>query len=73
MNKRNEIQQNVYDFIRKNDGGHSEQIRKETQLSRIMVDNCLQFLLGQESIFLWNVFGNCKIYKVTKLVIKDGS
>jgi hypothetical protein len=66
MNKRSEIQQKVYEVIKKNDGANAEQIRKATTLSRIMVDNCLHFLLGEQSIFLWNDFGNCKIYKTTK-------
>ncbi len=73
MNKRNEIEQKVYDFIKESDGANSEQIRKATKLSRIMVDNALNFLRGEQSIFLWNDFGNCKIYKATKLVIKNGN
>ena len=71
MKERDELQQNVYDFIKKSDGSHSEEIRKALKLSRIMTDNIIWFLLGQQSIFLWNTFGNCKIYKVTKQVIKN--
>lgn len=71
MNQRNEIEQMVYNFIKKNDGANSEQVRKATSLSRIMVDNAINFLRGEQSIFLWNDFGNCKIYKVIKQVIKN--
>ena len=71
MKERDELQQNVYDFIKNNDGANSEQIRRGTKLSRIMTDNIIWFLLGQKSIYLWNDFGNCKIYKITKLVIKN--
>ena len=66
MKERDELQQKVYDFIKENDGANSEQIRRETKLSRIMTDNIIWFLLGQQSIFLWNDFGNCKVYKITK-------
>ena len=67
MNKRNEIEQSVYEVIKENDGANAEQIRKQTSLSRIMVDKCICFLLGEQSIYLWNDFGNCKIYKIKKV------
>ena len=66
MNKRNEIEQKIYEVIKESDGANAEQIRRETKLSRIMVDKSICFLLGEQSIFLWNDFGNCKVYKVKK-------
>ena len=66
MNKRNEIDQAVYDCIKNNDGAHIEQIKRETTLSRIMVQNSICFLLGEQSIFLYKDFGNCKVYKINK-------
>ena len=71
MNKRTEIEQKVYDFIKESDGANAEMIKRGTTLSRIMVDNAIAFLRGEQSIFLWNDFGNCKIYKVTKKVIQN--
>ena len=66
MNKSTSIYQKVYDFIKESDGAHIEQIRTNTKLSRIMVQNSICFLLGEQSIFLWNDFGNCKVYKIMK-------
>ena len=57
INSRGVQEDKVYNFIKENDGAYVEQIKNGTKMSRAMVQNAICFLLGEDSIKMWQVIG----------------
>lgn len=71
MNKRElEIEQ-IFNYIKKNNGVSVSEIHRELSFAMYLVREVLCFLLGAEKIKLYRKVGTISLYVGTKQVIKD--